>query len=237
MESSWNTFLQSLSPKSIPSYQRWIKQFKEYQAIHSNQLPNSSLEAEINDFFDDLHQSGKATSTLWSVYSIIKSYLLITQSYRLDERMPQLIRLLKNWQKKEEQKKSKVFSRDNVIKFLSDAPDDEKYLVMKASLVVGIHGFLRLSELTEFQFDQIQERPQIEAIQGTIARKKQTGPKANSTFLITEAIFKQKLEQYIHKFKSKVIILFFKLLYLLNLKNLPTNIHIQSGSSNWSFFS
>ena len=206
--SSWDTFLGSLNEKSRPVYERWVKQFKNFQEIHQKEVPNSTLETVINNFFDDLHQSGKATSSLWSIYSIIKSYLHITISYKLEDTMPQLVRILKNWAKKEDQKNSKIFTKAEVIKFLAEAPDDETCLVMKVALIIGLQGFLRLSELTEFQFDQIKPAPKevvADGFQAAIPRKKQKGPKSNSTFLVIDVLFSKILHNYINIFKNEVL--------------------------------
>jgi integrase len=51
-------------------------------------------------------------------------------------------------------KKSKVFSRENINQFLEMENDDKKIL-MKAVLVIGLHGLLRRNELTDLTFEDI----------------------------------------------------------------------------------
>ena len=57
-------------------------------------------------------------------------------------------RLLKNWSKKEVTRKAKHFSREEIFRFLKDAPDTGDWLQKKAQVIVAVYGGLRISELT-----------------------------------------------------------------------------------------
>ena len=198
---AWETYLKSLGESSRPKYERWIQLFQEHQDSYDDQ---STFESRIINFFENLHNEGYAAKTIWSIYSIVKSYLQTTKSFHIEDQIPQLTRLIINWGKKEEVKKSKTFSQDEVKRFTTDAPDDYIYLPMKVALIIGLHGVLRVSELVDLDFNNIQVRYDIQAIQGSVTRKKQKGPRANSTFLITDDLFRSKVQLYIQKFVDAV---------------------------------
>ena len=132
--------------------------------------------------------------------------------------------MLSNWQKKEETKKSKVFTREEVDKFFEQAPDDHQYLLIKCALVLALHGMLRISELTSFDCSYITIKPEIKAVQGIVERKKNNGPKANTTFLVVDEKYKSKLETYINILNSSVTNTFSYSLTLLFASHYPYKI-------------
>lgn len=68
-------------------------------------------------------------SSLWSYYSKIKSMLLINHNVDISK-FPKLIVFLKRNSEGYKPKKSKVLSREQVFKFIHDAPNDS-YLMTK----------------------------------------------------------------------------------------------------------
>ena len=97
-------FLDSLNENSRPVHQKWITKFEECLNDCQTKENSQSLETSIPNFFESLYDKSYATSTLWNAYSVVKTFLQITQTYRLHDKMPQLSRMLS--QKKEETKKS-----------------------------------------------------------------------------------------------------------------------------------
>ena len=156
---------------------------------------------------------------------MIKTYLQVTQAYKIEQPMPQLTKMFKGWEKKEETKKSKVFTREQINTFLSDAPDDDTYLPIKAALVIGIYGCLRKTELAQMQFESIQYVQEINAFKATIQRKKQKGPQANSTFMIMNELDTRTLQNYIQVFQKEVS----ACLQLQFTKNFPEYLHFTSN--------
>lgn len=79
-------------------------------------------------YFVELSKKLKPSS-LWSIYSMLKSTLKFHDNIDIGKHL-KLSAFLKRTSKGYKGKKSKVLSSDNVVKFLSEAPDDT-YLVLK----------------------------------------------------------------------------------------------------------
>ena len=108
-----------------------------------------------------MHDDGRPVSVLRCVLSILNGYHdLLHRPAKLYETYPGITKLLNQWEKKETRKKSSVFTKDEVFKFLNElrSPDDEKYLPRKVCLILGLNGLLRKSELIELETDNIHSR-------------------------------------------------------------------------------
>lgn len=81
-------------------------------------------------FFNEQSKTFKS-STLWSMYSMLKTMLNLRENIEISNFF-KLKTLLKKTNAKYKAKKSDVFSRDDINKFLIEAPDD-KFLMMKVS--------------------------------------------------------------------------------------------------------
>lgn len=94
--------------------------------------------------FSDMSEKYKASS-LWSYYSKLKSTLLINKNVDISK-YAKLIAFLKRKSDGYVPKKSKILNRQQILKFVSEAPDDI-YLVAKVSihLTKTITVFLKLS--------------------------------------------------------------------------------------------
>jgi integrase len=57
-------------------------------------------------------------------------------------------------------KKSKVLSREDVLRFFSEAPD-EIFLLVKIVLVMGIAGGCRVGELVNMKIDDVDDRGNV----------------------------------------------------------------------------
>lgn len=153
-------FMQSLNPASRPLYQRWIDRFQDEVEENaafptSSDQFNDSHHGVIITFFQNLHDQEYATSTLWCVQAVIKRYLQFKYKYQLDQSLPQLERLLKQWEKSEEVKKAPIFSQDSIRSFLQNAPDD-KFLLAKVILSIGVHGLMRSAELLNLDCSEVE---------------------------------------------------------------------------------
>lgn len=60
-----------------------------------------------------------------------------------------------------EPKKSEVFSRDNIITFLKEAPNDNNYLLHKVVLIMGYFGRCRSQELLNMTINDIEDRGSV----------------------------------------------------------------------------
>jgi site-specific recombinase XerD len=197
------TYLDGLAPASRPTYESRIKDFSAY-IEEDNARPLDDL---IVTYFSRLRKT-YSTSTLWTQYSVIKTYLNLTRKYDIKKEVPQLPKLLKQWQKKEEKKKSSVFSKDQVESFLATAPNDPAQTTMRAVLSVGICGLMRTAELLELTFERVEEQKLDTSgdvqFKIFVNRKKQVGPRALSSFVVTNKQFTQAIKHYIDRFPEKV---------------------------------
>jgi hypothetical protein len=75
-------------------------------------------------------------SSLWSEYFMVKSSLLIKKNIDL-KHFFKLTAFMKRQSAGYQCKKSKIFSKDQIYKFINEAPD-ETYLMMKVNNFIGI---------------------------------------------------------------------------------------------------
>ena len=115
---------------------------------------------------------------------LLQTYLKTVRDFELDEKMPQLTKKFKNWQKSETKKQSLVFSRDQIGKFFSDAPNDYIWLPRKVVAALGLLGTLRKSELVAIDWHNVISE-QDHGITIQVTRKK-TSSLLPTNFIIPE---------------------------------------------------
>jgi integrase len=97
-----------------------------------------------------------AASSLWTIYSILNKYFKVYLSINLKD-----CALLQDFLKKQDKqhlvKKSKVLSKENIAGFLN-LKDTDTIIVAKVALVIGIHSLLRISEITDLNFDNVEKK-------------------------------------------------------------------------------
>ena len=76
-------------------------------------------------------------TTLWSEFSMLKSTIKIKDNVNIGL-FNRVVAFLKQKSSSHKPKKSKIFTRDDIIKFLIEAPDNE-YLMMKVSTFFKFH--------------------------------------------------------------------------------------------------
>ena len=52
-------------------------------------------------------------------------------------------------------KLTQAFSKEQIVSFLRDAPNDASYMQMKVVSIIAINGLLRLNELVSFDWNNI----------------------------------------------------------------------------------
>lgn len=112
------------------SRQRYEKAFKIFEDWCRLKKVTSLTEDVFLAYFAEKASSYKASS-LWSNYSMLKAVLLLKQNLDISK-FYKLIGYLKRKSAGYQPKKSKCFSRDQIDKFLLEAPDKE-FLLMKVS--------------------------------------------------------------------------------------------------------
>lgn len=100
-------------------------------------------------YFNEIMQRYKA-STLWTILSAIKAISKTKSNVDFGE-LESVQAVLKQKQSTEKKKKSAVFSRDQIHKFLREAEGPEN-LVPKLAFLFGVTGALRKSELSQIRF-------------------------------------------------------------------------------------
>jgi integrase len=85
-----------------------------------------------------------AASSLWTIYSILNKYFKVYLSINLKDKQHLV-------------KKSKVLSKENIAGFLN-LKDTDTIIVAKVALVIGIHSLLRISEITDLNFDNVEKK-------------------------------------------------------------------------------
>lgn len=100
-------------------YEKWCKEKK---------ILNITNEKALLVYFNELSKLYKPTS-LWCYYSMLRTELFIKQNIDIKKHI-NLIALLKRKAEGYKPKKSKVFSKEEITKFIVNA-GDEKFLCMK----------------------------------------------------------------------------------------------------------
>jgi integrase len=88
----------------------------------------------------------KAPTTLWTVFSHVKKYLFLEASYDIGH-SSRIIDFLKTLSRTHKKKKAAAFSRDDIFRFLREAPSEGNDLTCKLVLLAGFYGGLRGCEL------------------------------------------------------------------------------------------
>lgn len=141
-----------LPKKSKALYEKEFQKFEEWRKKNLVQTVNETV---LMGYFQELSETF-SPSSLWSKFSMLKSTLLVCK--KIDIRnYNRLEAFMKQNSKGYNPKKSKILSREDVLKFIQDASDDT-YLLEKVVLVVGVFGGLRRDELVKLTVDDIDDR-------------------------------------------------------------------------------
>uniref|UniRef100_T1HTE2 Tyr recombinase domain-containing protein n=1 Tax=Rhodnius prolixus TaxID=13249 RepID=T1HTE2_RHOPR len=148
-ETAENVMSNLLPKKSKDRHTRRYNNFKKW--CTDKKVKNTS-ENILIAYFDEI-SSTLNSSTLWSVYSMLKTTLNINDNLDISQ-----YKKLKTYIKRKSEyyipKKSEIFTREEINKFLHDAPND-MFLMMKVVFVIGISGACRSCELVQLELSQI----------------------------------------------------------------------------------
>lgn len=136
------------------SKRQYEKAFNDFQAWCSARgVRNGYLSENIVIAYLGELSSRYAPSTLWSIFSMLKSTLLVHSGKDI-KGFEKVHAFLKRKSGNFTAKKSEVFSRENIMEFLSRAPDDQ-YLAVKLAMLFGIFGACRKGELAKMKVNDI----------------------------------------------------------------------------------
>ncbi|KAJ3649653.1 hypothetical protein Zmor_021381 [Zophobas morio] len=127
------------------SKERYEKQFQIFEDWRRLKNVTSLTEDVFLAYFAEKSNSYKASS-LWSTYSMLKAVLLLKENLDISK-FCKVTAYLKRKSAGYQPKKSKCLSRDQIDKFLLEAPDKE-FLLMKVALIFGVSGACRCDELS-----------------------------------------------------------------------------------------
>lgn len=113
------------------SSKRYNDAYNKFMAWRKEQKTESFVEDVFLAYFDD-GAKHYAPSTLWSMYSMLKSKLIANHNIDI-ARYSRLIAFLKRKNVGFEPKQASVFTPEEIKKFLLDAPDSE-FLVVKVTI-------------------------------------------------------------------------------------------------------
>ena len=130
LKSVANFAMESVLPKkSKGRYEISYNNFVKWQRKHS--VENLFSENVLLAYFNE-ELKNKSPSTLWSVYSMLRTMINLKNKVNISK-YSNLLALLKNKNKGYKPKQAKVFTDEQVRRFLENTPD-YKYLATKVRL-------------------------------------------------------------------------------------------------------
>lgn len=126
------------------SNEKYTVSYNMFMDWRSKNKTDSFSENVLLTYFDEMSKKFKPT-TLWSQYSMIKTMLNVKNNVDIGN-YGKLKLFLKRRSDGYKPKKSKVFTSEEITKFLKEAPDNE-YLLSKVILIMGILGACRRDEI------------------------------------------------------------------------------------------
>ncbi|CAH1110052.1 unnamed protein product [Psylliodes chrysocephalus] len=141
--------LNLLPTKSRKQYEITYNRFREW--CFDKKVVNFTENVRLAYFYKRLHDI--KPSSLWSEYSIMKACLSSKDNINI-KNYKTLMAFIKQNSVGFRAKKSKVFNREHIYKFLKEAPDSQ-YLMKKVAAIFGIT--CRRDELQKLSVDDIEE--------------------------------------------------------------------------------
>ncbi|MGH9707116.1 MAG: hypothetical protein ACRD5R_10205, partial [Candidatus Acidiferrales bacterium] len=138
--------------RSFKKYEQQYEEFRKWCEINKVKL----FKEEV--FLAYLSEQSKKYKppTLWSKYSMLKTMCKIKINLDIG-RYFTLTAFLKRQNLGYKPKKSKVFTQEEIVKFMEKAPN-EIYLMIKVATIFGLAGACRREELTKITIDDIEDK-------------------------------------------------------------------------------
>ncbi|CAM9926110.1 unnamed protein product, partial [Heterosigma akashiwo] len=128
--------------KSAKTYKNYWERFLKWRKDVGQDVAR-----DLAEFLFHLRRDHNFTaSTLWTMASAINKRIKFFWHQDLIKD-PTVKDLLKSWSDKDLKKKSRSFTRDQLMRFLKDAPNTPEWLQKKAVAIAATYGGLRISEL------------------------------------------------------------------------------------------
>jgi integrase len=139
-----------LDLQSASTKQCYARAARLYEDFRRNE-PHS--ESTVLAFLSE-QATTKAAATLWTIFSLVKKYLLLERNVDLGTsgRITDFLKTLSRHHKK---KKAIAFNRDELFRYFRGAPSTGRKLVVKLIALTGYYGGLRSSELVALCWEDI----------------------------------------------------------------------------------
>ena len=143
----------TIKQKSRPLY---IKNWEEFLEFHEDireqfqtRIPS---EVEVMNFFTDLREEkNRASSTIWTSFSMLNACIKGKYGQKLQDTYPRLMMLLKSYDV-DTRRKASIFEMEEFEKFIGDKDLSSPYwCVRKVAVILAWFGGLRLIELHELK--------------------------------------------------------------------------------------
>ncbi|CAM9859027.1 unnamed protein product, partial [Heterosigma akashiwo] len=133
--------------KSSATYKKYWERFMKWRQDVDQDVDQALAARDLADFLFHLRRDHNfSASTLWTMGSAINKRIKFF--WKLDLiKDPTVKDLLKSWSDKDLKKKSKSFTRDQLMRFLKEASNTPRWLQKKAVVIVATYGGLRTSEV------------------------------------------------------------------------------------------
>ena len=153
MKRSSDEIIADINPmKSSKKYSTRWQEFVDYAELNDRR----PTEEDFQQYFDYLRNIKKfASSTLWSVYSMINNKFQLSFGEKL-QKFPRLTMLLKSFESGYIRKTASTFTKEEILSFLKDVPNTSEYIHIKAAIVVCYYGGLRCADLVSLDVDDFE---------------------------------------------------------------------------------
>ena len=147
--------LQSIKESSRNKYKLIWEKFKEFFEEPEVFETRKPTEMELMNFFRDQRETkNKASSTLWTTYSMLNSIIKAKYSANLRD-LPRLVTLIKSYDT-DNKKKAAVFTAEEIRKFCeSEELTGPYWEVRKAIAAMAYFGGLRLTETLSLELEKM----------------------------------------------------------------------------------
>ncbi|KAJ6634976.1 hypothetical protein Bhyg_13558 [Pseudolycoriella hygida] len=146
------TTVKALGPEK--SSKRYDETYNRFIDCRKQQGTESFVEEVFLAYFEDKSQH-YAPSTLWSIYSMLKSKMIANHNIDIS-RYSRLLSFVKTKNVGFQSKQASVFTPEEIKKFLLEAPDSE-FLVIKAVTVFGTSGGCRGEEICNVMLGHVKD--------------------------------------------------------------------------------
>ncbi|XP_031342039.1 uncharacterized protein LOC116169963 [Photinus pyralis] len=152
IEEAWDIGCSAVIPqKSRIRYENTYNIFKQWCSERNVGVTEKVLLAYFVKRSDKL----KSPGSLWAEYSMLKSTIFLYESINIST-FSTLIAYLKRKNVGHRPKKAQVFTKNDMVKFLNEAPD-EIFLIHKVAMILGVAGACRREELYNMKVADIED--------------------------------------------------------------------------------